>query len=195
MKKKIILPGILILILLLGGIGFYILSLPPKETLSKEFKEEAVTKLLGRKANLNPEAIPAGNTQYNGKYISFQYPAKALIYTYNKDTKRNIEDLSFDIKSPKLIFNMTVTDHSGTFNDVPAASLREQRLYEYKKSEPVVDNTKGIVYFKSGQSPEKTGFFIANGKLFTFSVTGTVDVEVGKLFDEVVATVSFVSTQ
>lgn len=189
--KKWILLGFLALIIISGAIAFYILSQPPKEKLSQEFKEKAVTKLLGRKAQLEAKNIPTGNTEYKGKFINFSYPAKAVIYEY-RDNKNsaNLEDFSFDIKSPKLVFNMTVTSAAANLDEIPAVRLRETRGYEYKKEIKKIAGVDGYIYYKSGTDPEKSGFFIGNSKLFTLTVTGVTDEEVGKLFDEIISSVS-----
>lgn len=189
--KKWILPAVLLSFLAFLGIGFYILSQPPKETLSKEFKEEAVTKLLGRKAQLDVENVAAGNKEYKGKYISFSYPAKALIYTYrNSSTSATLEDFSFDIKSPKIVFSMRVTEIAGGLEDYPAVRLREARN-EYKRARLTIDGVAGLAYFKTGQEAEKSGFFLKSGKIYTISITGISGVEVEKLFDDIISSVFF----
>lgn len=190
--KKWIWLIVLCLIIVCGAVVFYILSQPPKDKLTEEFKEEAVTKLLGRRAQLEAENVAQGNTEYNGRYISFQYPAKALIYTYRSgSSSATLEDFSFDIKSPKLVFNMKVSESGAELLDVPAVRLREQRLYEYDKEEITIDNVKGLTYYKRGQQPEKSGFFAAFGRLYTVSVTGVSDRDVARLFDDISGSVSF----
>lgn len=190
--KKWILPAVLLSFIAFLGIGFYILSQPPKETLSKEFKEEAVTKLLGRKAQLDAENVATGNKEYKGKYISFSYPAKALIYTYrNSSTSATLEDFSFDIKSPKIVFSMRVSEIAGGFEDYPGVRLREVRS-EYKRAKLTIDGVAGLTYFKTGQESEKSGFFLKNGKIYTISITGINGEEVEKLFDEIISSASFV---
>lgn len=174
------------------GVAFYILSQPPKDTLSKEFKEEAVTKLLGRKAQLDAQNVATGNKEYKGKYISFAYPARALTYTYrNSSTSATLEDFSFDIKSPKIVFNMRVAEIAGGLEDYPAVRLREVRS-EYKSTEVTIDGVAGLTYYKTGQEAEKSGFFVLKGKIYTISIMGTSGEVVEKLFDEIISSVSFV---
>lgn len=192
MKKKLILLSVLLILLLSGAAAFYILSAPPKEALTDEFKEEAVTRLLGRKANINPENVPTGDTEYEGENIYFKYPAKALIYTYRDSSKSaNLEDFSFDVKTPKLVFNMQVLDNNSnltTILDFPSVRLREQRSYEYKITDIKAGKNAGKAYYKAGSEPEKSGFFLANGKIYSISITGTNDEEVSKLFDKIIST-------
>ncbi|MDO8269404.1 MAG: hypothetical protein Q7T54_01900 [Candidatus Levybacteria bacterium] len=190
--KKLVLLVVLVLIIAAGGIAFYILSQPPKEKLSDEFKQKAVTKLLGRKAQLDAQNVATGNKEYEGKYISFSYPAKALIYTYrNSSTGAPLEDFSFDIKSPKIVFNMRVSEIAGGLEDYPAVRLREVRS-EYKKAKLTIDGVAGLTYYKTGQEAEKSGFFVRKGKMYTISITGTSGEVVEKLFDEIISSVSFV---
>lgn len=198
MKKRIVFIVIFLLLLISGGVAFYILSQPPKETLSKEFKEEAVTKLLGRKAQLDAKNIPTGDTEYKGKNISFKYPAKAVIYTYRGKAavtnKSLLEDFSFDISDPKLVFNMQVTKNTSDFatiQELPSLKLRENRSYEYTKTPMTISGQEGFAYFKKENGAEKSGFFLYNDKIYMISITGSSAEEVEKLFDSVVASTSF----
>ena len=99
--KKWIIFSVLCLFVVGGVLAFYILSQPPKEKLSKEFKERSITKLLGRKAQLEDKTGVKGNTTFDGKYISFDYPARALEYAYrdpgNASNNSRLEDFIFDI--------------------------------------------------------------------------------------------------
>jgi hypothetical protein len=196
MKKTIAIISFVLLILILAGIGFYILSLPPKEALSKDFKQQAITKLLGRKAQLDAVPVKEGNTRYNGKYISFEYPAKAIVYALKDpgfaSSSALLEDFSFDIKSPRLILNMAVLGNSGrqlTVNDNPGVKLR-QNSGSYKEQLITIDGQEGKVYEKNDE-PEKTAFFLVNDKIYTISVTGSSFEEVVSLADDILKTVKF----
>lgn len=177
----------------MGFVAFYLLSLPPKEKLSKEFKERAVTKLLGRKAQLEEENVSQGSLTFDGKYISFDYPARALEYKYrdpgNIDNSSRLEDFIFDIKVPRLRFLMSVIENTSNFNSIieyPAVRFREDRLNEYEKDSITVSGSSGYSYYKSGQESEKSGFVLSNGKIYSLIVTGSSDEDVEKLFDEIV---------
>ncbi len=195
-KKKFIVLLVLVIIIIVSLAAFYIISQPPKETLSKEFKEKAITNLLGRKAQLD-NTTPTGDAEYKGKYITFKYPAKALIYTYRENStsskSANLEDFSFDIKEPKMNFNMAVTKASFglTVDDIPAVRLRIQRNYEYEKSTFTMDEHEGIVFFKKNNGVEKSGFLIKDGMTFTFNVNGGGEDEVNELFNSIASSVSF----
>ena len=195
--KKIVLILILGITLILGGIAFYYFSQPPKDKLSDRYKEQAIEKLLGRKANINPEKVKTGDAEFKGKYITFKYPAKAVVYKYQdpsfKKNDTRLEDFSFDIKSPRLVFNLQVlqdTSNLSSIVDYPGVRLREVRS-EYKRSDITIGDTKGKVYFNSSSQAEKTGFFLKNEIIYSISITGSDADEVSLLFDNIIRTVSF----
>lgn len=195
MKKKLILLGVLVVIVLTLGALFYLFSQPSGKRLSDEEKKKAIESIMGRKAVMT-DTTPKGDTVFDGHDIMFSYPAKAVVYAFRekkiKPEDNPNDDFSFDIKSPKLVFNLTsVPNTDMMLTDLPAVRLREQRGYEYEKSAPTMDSAKGVAYFKSGRDSEKSGFFIANAKLFTISVTGSDPSEVKNLFDSVVASAKF----
>lgn len=196
MKKRILLI-VLTLIILSGAVVFYILSLPPKDKLTEEFKKKALTDLLGRQVNLTDDT-PKGDTEFDGKYISFKYPAKAVIYTFRENSTSSssgaLEDFSFDIKEPKLVFNLRVSSNNTNISDVsdfPAVRLRESRLYEYKKSDFLIGKSRGVAYAKDGQEGEKSGFILNGNEIYSFSVTGSNTDAVSDLFDSVVSSSKF----
>lgn len=191
--KKIFIIGFICLILFIGGaIAFYFYSLPPKEKLSDEFKEEAVTKLLGRKAQLDEKNVQTGNTLYDGKYITFSYPAKALPYEY-KDTNfasnsSVLDSFSFDIKTPRLVLNLQVLENSSKLqriDDYPAARLRKDRAYEFDKKEVILGTHKGLRFTKRTSPPEDTFLFLSQNRIYSIAVTGSDPEEVEKLGTEV----------
>jgi hypothetical protein len=197
MKKWIVL-GVFIVILTVGGIAFYILSLPPKETLSKNFKEQAVTRLLGRKAQLEDVKVKTGNVSYNGKYISFDYPAKAVIYTLKDagfaSSSSLLEDFSFDIKSPRIILNLAVLDNHGrlkSIDDNPGVKFRQNSPGQYTEKLVFTDGHPGKVYARRDENPEKTAFFLVNDKIYTIAITGTIFEEIEGLSDGILKTTKF----
>lgn len=182
------------MILLTGAIIFIVISQPSSEKFSDKEKEKAIANLLGRKANISPQDEKKGSSRYKGKYIAFDYPAKAIIYEYkNEDSKLGSdgESFSFDIKNPRVIFNMMSNLTSGSYLDIPSIRLREERSYEYKKKEVTVSGVKGVTYLKSGPESEKSGFFIKDGRLYTISMTGSDDKTISEMFDQIILSVSF----
>lgn len=195
MRKKLIILSLLLIAVLACILVFYIFSQPPKDQLSAEFKEKAIADILGRKANINPEKVASGNKEFEGKYVRFSYPAKVAIYEYRNNTQSSVlEDFSFDLSSPKTVFNMTVNEgNTGilTLGDIPSVRLREDRGYEYEAKKIEVNGISGMSFFKGGMQAEKSGFFLTGGKIYSFSVTGSSEKEVVKLFDDVIKTASF----
>lgn len=187
--KKVFIIGFVCLIFLIGGaIAFYFYSQPPKEKLSDEFKEEAVTKLLGRKAQLDEKNVPTGSTLYDGKYITFSYPAKALPYEYKDpffaSNSSVLDSFSFDIKTPRLVLNLQVLENSSklqSIEDYPAARLRKDRSYEYEKNEVAIGSYKGLRFTKITSPPEDTFLFLAENRIYSLAITGSDPEEVEKL--------------
>lgn len=193
MKEKVIIYTVVVVAAAGLGILFYRFSQPSGSKFTDEFKEKAVADLLGRKAELS-DTTPQGEKIYKGKTISFTYPAQAIIYDYREKSTSSgsaaIEDFSFDIKEPKLVFNVRITDAPvGVSNplDLPAVRLRETRLYEYKKGQIKLGNAEGIIYTKEANGGEKTGFWIAKGKVISIAITGSDISAVEDLFKTVVS--------
>lgn len=202
MFKKILLA--LVFLFLLGGVvAFYFLSQPPKETLSEEFKNEAATRILGRKAQLDEDNTPTGDTEFKGKFISFSYPAKALVYEYKdpsfKSNDTRLEDFSFDIKEPRLVFNLQVLQNSGSIasiDDYPPARMRSNPSSGYiQRSIESSDGVPGSAYSLRSSASEESGFFLKDNRIYSLSVTGSNPEEIKKLFDSIVKTVSFSDEQ
>ncbi len=196
--KKWISVIILLIIIVIVGILFSVLSQPSKEKLSKDFKEQAITKLLGRKAKLDVAPEKTGNVEYKGKYISFSYPAKAEIYTIKDpgfaSSSALLENFSFDIRSPRLIFNMAILKNNGkakSVDDNPGVKLRQNAPFTYKETLVTIDGVYGKVYARRDEEPEKTGFFLHNDMMYSLSVTGTVFEDVQSLFDSLVKSITF----
>ncbi len=195
MKKWIV---ILVLVLVAGGVGFFYLSIPPKDGLSTDFKEKAVSKLLGRKAQLDEVKEQEGNTSYKGKYISFEYPAKATIYTYKDPSFASssalLEDFSFDIRKPRLVLNMAVLRNNGRYKSVdddPGVMFRKNASGQYKEVAILVDGQKGRVFERNDSTPEKTGFFLVHDRFYTISITGTIFTEIKSLSEVIFKSIKF----
>ena len=198
MKSKLILFLVASILLLVVAFLFYVYSQPSKEKMSDEFKQKAVTKLLGRKAQLSDDNIPTGDTEFKGKYITFKYPAKALIYKFRENSSSSIsaslEDFSFDLKDPNVIFNLKVTRNSANLtniSDIPAVRLRELRDYEYEKSQIDTKKINGVAFFKKINGIEKSAFLLHNNMVYTISVTGVEESSTLALFDKVISSISF----
>lgn len=197
MKKKISFV-VLLIIIVATGLGFWYLSKPPTEKLSDDFKQAAVSDLLGRKAQLDAPDEKTGNTLFEGDYISFEYPARALEYTYRDPSSTGsssavMEDFIFQIKAPRMRFSYAVSGSPGvkSLDDIPAVKIRESRSYEYEKETLKIGNSQGLTFYKKGQEAEKSGFIIHNGLVYIFTTTGSSEEDVSKMYNDIVTSVKF----
>lgn len=197
--KKWILFSVLILLLIAGGVVFYILSQPTKDSLSKDFKEQAATKILGRKAQFEAKTVKTGNVLYDGHYIAFEYPAKAEIYNYKDPSvtsdRTTLETLSLDLHEPRVVLNMAVNQNTGTTNsvkDLSGVNFREASKGTYIGEDVTVSGHTGRVYEKrDSSSSEKTVFFLVNGKIYTISMTGDLD-EARRVYEIIINSLKFI---
>ena len=173
---------------------FIILNNSAKSLSTKE-KESALTQILGRKPNLSEEQT--GDKEYVGKYVSFIYPAKAAVYEYRdpniKNNISNLEIFSFDIDKPRIVFylNVSENDQLKSINEISAVIYRQSKSKDYTKSEIVADGQKGFAFEKEGNSPEKTGFFFFNNKIYSISITGSDFRQISLLFENVIRSIDF----
>jgi hypothetical protein len=190
---------VIALILVIAAISAFLVLNRTTKTMSKAESEAALAKMLGRKPNLDVKDAPTGNVAYNGKYVYLMYPAMAKIYTYRDPgsltDKNMVENFSFDIADPRLIFNLGVSqnpDSVMSLDDISAVRLREDKSRGYQQAEASVDGQKGLTFTRSDQQQsEKTGIFMVNGKTYSISVTGNDTKEVANLFDNVIKSLRF----
>lgn len=196
MKRFIILVLVVFLIVFII-ITFLFLNHSPKN-LSNAQKEAAIAKILGRKPNLTNNT-KTGDTQYKGKYVSFTYPAAAVIYTQMLNGKpveqTNLEYFSFDLSSPKLVFSMEVIQVSQSvqvLEDYPGVKLREIENDIYAKKEVSADDKNGLVFERiSDNGFEKTAFFYLGGKIFSLTVSGSDQKTGEQLYMKVISSLKF----
>jgi hypothetical protein len=188
---------VLLLLLVAACLGIFLVLNHSAKSLSEAEKQAALVNILGRKPILtNNEAT--GNTQYNGQYVTFNYPTKAVIYTYKDPNivKNNseLEMFSFDIKNPRLVLNFSVSDNSSSIIDIKdnsGAIFRQNKSNGYLQSEFSISGSKGLVFAKQGAQPEKTGFWLFNNKIYTLSITGRDFMEIENLFNNVTVSTKF----
>jgi len=192
--KKILLAAFLIVIL---AWVFVFLNFSPKP-LSQNQKEQALTKILGRKPNLTDNTLK-GNVMFKGKYVSFYYPAAAKIYITKLNGQvvnpTDLESLIFDLSSPKIAFFMEVVPVPITvqiLNDYPGVKLRQIESNIYKQSQITAGGLNGLLFEKiSNTGNEVTAFFYKNGKVYSFSSQGGDIKEVESLSENIIVTVKF----
>lgn len=191
--KKIIL---IVVLLLIAAVIVYVLNTPPKSLTDKE-KEEALVKILGRKPNLS--VAPTGDKEYRGKYMSFQYPIRAKIYTKmlnGKPVKQdNLEGFIFNIDEPRTSVYTEVASVPSSVRkveDYPAVRLRLLQNNIYTKSELKADSKEGIVFTKKeSRASEKTIFFYSDSKVYSISVQSSDFFYLEELFNKIVVSLKF----
>lgn len=188
MRKVILIVFILIGVLLTL---FFVFNFSQKK-LTDSQKEKALIKILGRKPNLS-DSQPQGEVEYKGKNAAFKYPAKAKIYTYrDPNMAKNtsvLETFSFDIDKPRLVFNFSVMENAASLkdvNDISGVKLRQISGSGYIQSEEVIGGENGLIFVRSGNLSEKTGFFLVKDKIYSVAISGSSLEEVSLLFDLVI---------
>lgn len=195
MKKFI---AILVLILALISISIFVFFNHPSSSLSENEKEKALEQILGRKPNLT-DTSPKGNTVFNGKYVTFTYPAAAKIYIPQVNGQvvksTDLESFIFDLDSPKIAFFMEVSpvpSRVQSVSDYPGVRLRQVQSDAYKQKSIVINGIEGLAFEKiSVTSNELTAFFYKNGKVYSFSVQGNDPKSMEEVFNSITATVKF----
>ncbi len=188
---------ILLMVAVLISLSVFLVLNHATKSLNEAEKQSALTNILGRQPILS-DNTPTGNKQYGGKYANFIYPAKAVIYPYKDPNivknKSELDMFSFDISSPRLVLNFSVSDNSSSIigiKDDSGAIFRANIINGYLQSSLSVSGSKGLVFAKAGEQPEKTGFWLFNNRIYTLSVTGSDYQEVVNLFDNITASLKF----
>lgn len=196
MKKKILI--ILIIAIITGLVSLYIFLNYPSNSMSEAEKEAAIAKILGRKPNLT-DNTPVGDTEYKGKYIYFKYPAAAVIRKQLLNGQEvpydGLERLIFKIESSKVTLYMEVIEapvNVTSLNDYPSVKLRQIQSNGYIEQDVFVEDVKGLSFEKQTTSGfEKTGFFMLNSKIYSFSIQGPDVKEVEKVFNSIISSAKF----
>lgn len=191
--KKWILLSLLVIVLVFLGITIYILSQPSGRVFTDEEREKKLEEFLGRDVKLNNQT-PTGDAVYNGQAITFSYPAKAEVYEFRERSASSesnaLDDFSFDLRNPRIIFNLKVTPTKLTsLDDVPAVRLRKSRS-EYLQEKVALDGMRGIYFFKE-KDAEISAFFINTGNLYIISMTGSSYDHLKELFDSILSSAKF----
>jgi len=192
-KRRLVVLGVFISVIALVA---YILEKPSVARLSQKEKEAALTKLLGRKVNLNEKNVPKGNVEFRGKYISFWYPKKAIKYEKTDPSFASssalLDFLSFDIKEPRTIFNMVVIKNDAniqTIDDDPGVMLRRNST-SYKESKIIAGGLEWKVYEKKeSQQSEKTAFLLHKNRLYSIAILCNDIEELQVLFSDILRSV------
>ena len=193
--SRILLIVFLILLVCAGVFAFNILN-RPSTGLSEQEKEQALTSILGRPVMLNPTPIPQGNILHTGKYVSFMYPTQAKVFAPTEGSVSALDYFAFDVNTfPRVNTVTTVIQMLGisSLDDYPGVRARETQIDLYQSSKITADSQSGVAFDKYDPSSgfEKTGFFLVNGNIYTFSVSGVDKNSVQNVFNEMIATLKF----
>lgn len=195
--KRILFIAVILILSIISILAFVFLN-RTSDSLNDSEKEQALLKILGRKP-LDDSQTLKGDTRYKGKYISFNYPKRAKLYTQKINNTpilpTGIEYFSFDLDNPRIVFSMEVVDvPSGSYplEDYPSVKLRELQNDLYVKKEVFADNQKGLLFDKYSNSGfEKAAFFSLKGNIYTISILGNDKKEVENLFNKVISSTKF----
>jgi hypothetical protein len=199
--KRIFLALLLVAISIFFVAAFMILN-RPSSSLTESEKKKALENILGRQVILQPTPTVAGNTQHQGKYVSFIYPKAAKEFTLLSNGQpaqfNDLEHFSFDLADTHTHFFSQVLAYPGTqaLTDYPGVRLRQGEPDIYQQAAVVsADNQQGLAFSKYDMTAgyEKVAFFLVNGKIYTFSVQSPEQQALNDLFNLLIPTIKFLS--
>jgi hypothetical protein len=189
----------LIIIASLFLAAFIILN-RPSISLTESEKEQALENILGRQVILKDNSPVSGNTEHNGKYVSFIYPkaGKEFILLSNGQPAKfdDLEHFSFDIADSHTHFFSQVLSYPAaqTLSDYPGVRLRQGESETYQQTTVTsADKQEGLAFAKYDITSgfEKIAFFLVNGKIYTFSVQSPDGQSLNDLFNRLIPTIKF----
>lgn len=190
---------LLIIIALVFAISIYIYINRASDLMSKEEKEAAIAKILGRKPNLSAKDVPTGNIKFKGKYITFIYPAAAAIKKQLLNGEEipytGLELFIFSLENPKIRVHIEVIEtpqNVKNINDYPSVKLRQIQSNLYTQKDTFVGNIRGLSFEKQNNTNfEKTGFFFLNDKIYSFSIESPDSKAAKELFNKLTSSAKF----
>jgi hypothetical protein len=191
--KRIFLIVLLIFITVFLIVIFAILNRPTR-SLTEAEKQEALLNILGRPVQLMDKSVPTGSVIYQGKYYTFMYPKAATKYEPQLQQNTYLEGFKFDLADPK-IYTVTEVDKAplqAVLSDNTGVRMRLMENDIYKEATISADNQTGLSFEKNNaDGVEKTGFFLVNGRYYSFSFNGSDQQAIEALFQEVISTLKF----
>jgi hypothetical protein len=192
--KRILLIAFLVLIAVFLVIVFIILDRPTR-SLTEAEKQEALLNILGRPVQLTDKSVPTGSVIYQGKYYTFMYPKAATKYESQLQQNSYLEGFKFDLADPK-IYTVTEVDTApsprAVLSDNTGVRIRLIQNDIYREATISADNQTGLSFEKNNaDGVEKTGFFLVNGRYYSFSFNGSDQQAIEALFQEVISTLKF----
>jgi hypothetical protein len=191
--KRIFLIVLLIFIAVFLIVVFAILNRPTR-SLTEAEKQEALLNILGRPVQLTDKSVPTGSVIYQGKYYTFMYPKAATKYEPQLQQNTYLEGFKFDLADPK-IYTVTEVDKAppqAVLSDNTGVRMRLMQNDIYREATISADNQTGLSFEKNNaDGVEKTGFFLVNGRYYSFSFNGSDQQAIEALFQEVISTIKF----
>lgn len=183
---------------LAGGLFVAIVIYSPKQTVfSAHDKQVALQKLLGRNPIITENIRPTGTIGYDGKYVSFLYPAAAQDYSYNDNNVKGstfvLESKEFKESNPLYHFIVQVikqSDQIKIYDDVPSIHLRRTQTDKYQESPILIGQEQGVAFISESEGYEKDAFLLHNGLLYSFVITGG-NAKIEKIHTQVVKSAAF----
>ncbi len=183
------------IVVILLACGLYYFFAPAKGSLSTSQKNTALEKILGRDVR-HGDNIKVGYKKYNGKYLTFDYPAAAEEYTYNREkilgTKFVLDDFQLQqLGGPKYFLNAMVQDASiaATLEDLTGVNSRENS-HDYTKNLRTIAHMQAVVFTKDNtDGAEDSVFFGSKDKYFTMIISGSQLSEIAPVFERILSSI------
>lgn len=178
--------------------GFIILNRSASPMTEKE-KVQALTNILGRPVVLQEKKVPTGDITYQGKYVSFLYPAAAEKFIPKLNAtpapSKDLEDFYFSLgQDPRIDVTVIVVQASSVETGVaddPGVRLRQSQKDIYQQTTVTADNQNGVAFEKINGGIEETAFFFINNRIYTLSVSGSDQKNVTSLYNKIILSVKF----
>lgn len=154
-------------------------------------KQGDLQQVLGREIRNTPTQTPRGETKYRGRYMTFNYPARAWVHEIKQDVPGMLERVNMEVDIPRLsIVAAAIETKEKKLEDVPGVKMRRQQPEIYSERQVIVGVEKNPVFSKL-DGTEKTVFVIYHERLYTLSVTGIEADAVEQLWGEILPTFHF----
>lgn len=188
MKTAFVLGLLLGLGIAYGGVKFrnYVNTPSAPRSAEEDFRQ-----VLGGRAPRNPTAVPEGDIEYRGQYMTFVYPARAEKYPLKKADKAVLERIDLEIKNPRLtMVAVAIATKEKTLDEVSGVRMRRAQTDVYREDQVMVGVEKNPVFTRL-DGKEKTVFVIYHDRLYTLSLTGDDAGELARLWAKVLPTWHF----
>lgn len=175
---------VFILLLLLGlGYGGYRLWQYDQIQFDPRSKQDDMRVVLGGRDARNPTGVPTGETKYQGNYITFTYPAKAIVMPGQKPDGSILDRVSLMFRDPRLdVVVVAMKSEEKTLDEVPAVTMRRGQRDVYDEKRIQIGQEFGLKYSRL-DGTEKVLFLLHDGRLYTLSIVGNNVQELDKLWN------------